>query len=475
MDNGQSFEEIDLRDLFRILIGRKWLILLVVVLAVASAIITNNLTTPIYEASTTVLLKNEGGIGAMAFLTGGAEMGRDARNTYVEILKSRSLALAAAERLGLDYTMESEELDRLRKSITVQPVQSGDIIRVSVQSPDPHQAVAVSNALVEALQDYSRDRNQLEARSAREFIGEQIALVSEDLYRAEEELKNFKEEKGVLLPAEVSTILARLSQLQAQKAEAEVGVGEAQVRLKQLRERLSDEQREIITSTTISVNPLVQQFRSRLAQLETELAAALETYTEKHPSVVALRSKIDSTKAQMESEVENIITAQTRARNPIYLQVIQQIVELEVEATALQARSESLQGIIADYEEQLRQLPETELTLARLTREKMVAEELYLLLATRHEEMKITEAMEPSSVQVLDPAIPPRSPIKPRKMLNLAISGVLGVFVGVGLALLLDFLDMSVKTEEDIRRLLDVPVLGQIPDLKHEVKRSGNR
>ena len=189
MDNGQSFEEIDLRDLFRILIGRKWLILLVVVLAVASAIITNNLTTPIYEASTTVLLKNEGGIGAMAFLTGGAEMGRDARNTYVEILKSRSLALAAAERLGLDYTMESEELDRLRKSITVQPVQSGDIIRVSVQSPDPHQAVAVSNALVEALQDYSRDRNQLEARSAREFIGEQIALVSEDLYRAEEELQ----------------------------------------------------------------------------------------------------------------------------------------------------------------------------------------------------------------------------------------------------------------------------------------------
>ena len=135
----------------------------------------------------------------------------------------------------------------------------------------------------------------------------------------------------------------------------------------------------------------------------------------------------------------------------------------------------SLYRIIADYEEQLRQLPETELTLARLTREKMVAEELYLLLATRHEEMKITEAMEPSSVQVLDPAIPPRSPIKPRKMLNLAISGVLGVFVGVGLALLLDFLDMSVKTEEDIRRLLDVPVLGQIPDLKHEVKRSGNR
>jgi capsular polysaccharide biosynthesis protein len=91
-------------------------------------------------------------------------------------------------------------------------------------------------------------------------------------------------------------------------------------------------------------------------------------------------------------------------------------------------------------------------------------EQLYVLLRTKYEEARIAEAMQTADVQVIDDAILPEEPVKPRVKLNIAIGGVLGVFLGVGVAFLLEFMDNTLNTKEEAERLLGVPVLGQIPD-----------
>ena len=85
------------------------------------------------------------------------------------------------------------------------------------------------------------------------------------------------------------------------------------------------------------------------------------------------------------------------------------------------------------------------------------------MLRQRYEEMRITEAMEAANVAVLDPAIVPQNPVKPRKMLNVAIAGFLGIFVGVGLAFVLEFLDTTFKSPDEIESYLGLPILGRMP------------
>lgn len=81
---------------------------------------------------------------------------------------------------------------------------------------------------------------------------------------------------------------------------------------------------------------------------------------------------------------------------------------------------------------------------------------------------KIKELMKLENIQVIDKAIPNDKPIKPRPVLNMAISFILGIMIGIFAAFLMEYLDTTIKSQEDIERYLDLPVIGNIPYIKEE-------
>lgn len=79
---------------------------------------------------------------------------------------------------------------------------------------------------------------------------------------------------------------------------------------------------------------------------------------------------------------------------------------------------------------------------------------------------EVAQLMKVENVEIIDPAVVPMSPVKPRPVLNIAIAFVLALMIGVGLAFLLEYLDHTVKTPEDVEKFLELPVLGAIPDVE---------
>ncbi len=462
---------MDLREYWDIIVKKRVLIFLVFLVTVLAVTIYSLMATPIYEASTTLMVRDsKAGVESMLF--GG--MGGGNSNTtqnYIQIMKSRNILSSVRTLAGL----EEVSLTALEKQLTIQPVQGTDVLKISMQSPSPAEAQLVVNTLADVFIEWNLMYKQEDMRSAQEFIETQLATVSANLQIAEEELRIYREQERSLAPSQETIAgINQLAALEASLGEVRISQTEITERIGQARNQLRGQEETMISSTTISENPFVTQYRSRLADLEIQLSGAKERYTAQHPSVLSLQAEIEDVKAKLTEQVERVIGTETRTINPVHRDLYASMISQEVELMALEAREQALQSLIADYEARLSHLPAKELELARLTRGAKVLEELYIMLLTRNEETRIAGAMQTADVQVIDDATLPVMPIKPRVKLNIAIGAVLGAFLGVGLAFLLEFVDNTVKTKEDVERLLGVPVLGQIPDLKAaEVRANG--
>lgn len=126
---------------------------------------------------------------------------------------------------------------------------------------------------------------------------------------------------------------------------------------------------------------------------------------------------------------------------------------------------------ITRLKEQLKTYPDKELEFARLTRGTEVDEGAYRALQTKLQEARIAEAEKVEDVKMVDFATPPTNPIKPNKQLNIAMGGLVGLVMGFFLTFVLESLDTSLGTIEDVEALIKLPVLAVIPFLKgKEVK-----
>ncbi|MDI6872258.1 MAG: GNVR domain-containing protein [Bacillota bacterium] len=454
---------MELRQYLAVIAKHRWMILSLLLSAVAASLVASFLLTPIYQATTTILIKDEKSL-ANPFLEALGGMGKTQVADFVEVLKSKTLQYAVARRHNLVPSIDSPEMEALRRAITIQPVVGTNVIRISVESPMPEVARDVANDLVQEFIAQNQREDTTAARGARAFVGEQIRIVSRELAEAEEALRRYKKENKVFAPAEeVKAVLDRVAKLEVMRAETAVALNEAGTRLAQINRQLGREQQRVVSATTIAANPLVQQLKGQLSSLEVELSGAREKYTDKHPAVVALRSQVEEVKGQMRQAAERIVASETETANPVYQELLLKATQLEVERLALDVRRETLERLVAEEEKLFTQLPDKELQLVSLTRNAKVSEQTYLMLKQKYEELRITEAMKSGNVRIVDEAVTPAEPVRPRKALNVAIAAFLSLFTGVGLAFLLEYLDTTIRTPEELEEVLGLPVLGQIP------------
>ena len=237
-----------------------------------------------------------------------------------------------------------------------------------------------------------------------------------------------KNNQVVAISEQTKTIVERQSNLKKLEAENRLALEAARAKMK--------------TPSIIADTPVIQQYRSRLADQEAELAGLLKNYTDQHPRVKSLQASIAENRTKLQSELVRI------ARGEVSLS---------------EAQKSTLQQINSLEEKESIKLPATETGLARLMLDYSVAEGLYTMLAKRYEEARIVEIMESTNVQIVDMAALPDEPVKPRKTLNLVIAAFLGIFTGTMVTFVVEYFYKTIDTAEDVRQYLNLRVIGSIP------------
>ncbi|MFA6656876.1 MAG: polysaccharide biosynthesis tyrosine autokinase [Mesotoga sp.] len=495
---GSDYRELTLEDIFRMFKKRMILFVSIVLAVVVVTGIYLIFATPIYEASVTIKVDptSQSSVGDLfsSSLTGSSGSNI---STEVELIKSRTNIEEIIEVLGLVDRVYSEEAkarllsegysDRdlitsltrsISSMITVSPVKDTRIVRVSVQNKEPILARDIANTLADVYNTKLAELSKRDLTRKREFIEAQIPLLESDLNEATDKIKQFKEETGIyVLDKHADQLFQMLSGYDNQYNELMISAEEKKAEIETYQSMLddfdSDDSKSIKalwvqTSESFSVNPVLTSLRQNLATLQVELASLEEQYPKTDPRVRSKITEISKTESLIAEQIQNefIVSGQGMTLNPAYQQIITGVISSEAGFQILQASIQAVALLRDQYQSELRNLPAKEQQLLDLERQIAVKESLYTLLLERLEEAKISEAAVVGNAAIVDPATVPQSPVKPNKKLSLAIGGVLGIFLGMLMVFLAEYLDKTLKTEEEIERFSRQPIIGRIPNIE---------
>ncbi|MBW2690125.1 MAG: polysaccharide biosynthesis tyrosine autokinase [Deltaproteobacteria bacterium] len=333
---------------------------------------------------------------------------------------------------------QGEAVGLVMSGVSAGEIEEGaNLIRLSVQGADSMLVADVANALAESYVEQSRVAKSSEAELMLQFIDQQQAELGSQLDRSEQAWHEYRIKTGLdRLSAEGQSLVDVAVELEKRRA----GLN---IRLERISVFLADFKQNRDDFTTVGDLPDIGEYISQLFALQANRLDLLRKFTPAHPDVVEVDNQISQLR-------EKIYSTATLAKR----RIIQQLADVKVSL----GKSSRL----------LEQVPEEELELVRLSRTNQVNAELYSYLLQRQQETRITAAATSSNIDIIDRAQVPGAPIKPNKKKNLALGLILGLMLGVGLTFLLDYIDRTIKDEDDVQEKLGLSVIGTIPKLAFE-------
>lgn len=448
-------EEIRIEDYLRIINRWKWPIAICGLVGGLSAMFISLMMTPTYEAETTLYLGYQPSeVQALSQSYPAAQEGGITYfiNTYSQIIRSRRVFENVIKRFNLETTPEN-----LKKSLTIERVKDSNMVKIKFQRQNAQECADILNYTVGTFVEQSKDFLRTNSRATREFIESQIRTFGEQLKTSEEELQKFKEREGVVvLSKETEESLDRIAQLVSLRDANELNLKEIEKRLEGIDRQLS----QIRGEAAISL-PETEEHETLLGDLEVKLADAMRKGNTRQ--IGKLQEKISLTKHQLNEEILSSARIKLVTLTPLEQSLIEKKIKFEIEKLALSARQAPLEKIISESDKEVSRFPEKQLALSRLQRKVNVNNRIYTMLQERLKEAQIKEASEQVNIKVVDKAIAPEHPIKPKKKLNTLIGGFLGLLLGGGMGLFRENLKAGYKDETEIEKELNLPVLGNIP------------
>lgn len=485
--------KLDLVEYWRSITKRKWAILFFgLAVALLAGVIVFALT-PVYRATTTVLIEaNKSKVVSIEDVYSGIGQNREHFQTQVEIIKSREVAVKAITKLKLwespefdprikktglvedikafaGFNAEPQDIDwtdtalanavygKFSQQLSIEPVRLSQLARISFESESPALAAQVANTVANTFIENDFEGRYAMTRKASDWLQDQLSGLKTNLDKSERELQNFRDRAGIIdtkglaqsgAGKQIEEVTQRLVETRLRRAEAENAY-------QQIKGAGKDE--DLSSLPAVVRNPTVSEAKKSLAEAERKLSEVSQRYGPEHPRYIAIDAELKSARDNVKRQVETVVASVTR--------------EYEV----ARGTEKALEGTLSSAKGSIQSLNRKEYELSVLEREAASNRQIYDLFINRTKETNVSGDLQSAIARVVDPAVQPRLPIKPKKSQIIAIALVLGLFIGVLTALLLERLDNTIKTTDEVESKLKSPLLTTLPLLKKsEVARNAS-
>lgn len=446
-----------LRDYWKIVLRGRYTVLAIFLLVVGVTFLRVTFSTPIYKATAVIEVKPE----ARRILPGqeqwvGAEGGgwiaeEKYFNTQLEVLRSRDVAERTVRRLHLErhplFKDVRDPIGAFAGRVEVRPKIETRLVFVSMSGPNPKEVTEWVNALT----DVYAKRNVQQAIESFHGIMDEIKrgldTFRENLEQADTKRLSIALAEQLFVPENQQEILRkRLETYNEQLSNARVELGSLAAELENL-EKIRLHGGDITTLPRCSQDPVVQEINGHKLEVERDLQRLATEKKPRHPEYFAKLSDLEKINERLKDQIDRVVE------------------KFQTQYRLRKAEADYLQEQIRDTEEEAYRVQQASSSYDISKNDAVAKRKVYDVVAETMERLTVGAQLVSmnNNVSILDRAMEPRRPVKPRKLISLAFGSILGFVLGLGTVLFMDYLDNTVRSPEDIEQYLGLSILAIVP------------
>ena len=502
-------EEIHLSDYLHIILNKKWLILFFLLITVLVAAVSTYTAKPVYMASSKLVVGSENQVSPISGQTISMESyyyEEKNFNTHFKLITSKPVLKMVAMEVDLTPDIPKEGLEslnpviryisrvknniqlikktiksrikeflpppprqtdnkkinaedklyqRLKSRVSVAPVEDTRIMEISVLDTDPVRTRDIANAMAQKYIEFDLSTKLKSSTDKLSWMTDELYSIKKRLEDSEKEFIDFKQDQKMFsMQGRQNVINQKIATFNQKYLEVRNKKLELETQLDELKSAV-DEGIDIMGQKSLLDDPIIKVLYSQMTQLDIEKGHLSKVYKAKHPKMVEVVSKIDNTEAKIKVEIEKKLAAMKRQRN------------------ILVSQEAEMKKQIDKFEAEAMKTSEKELEYNIHQRNVNTSQHLYDILLSQVKESNILKSSDTSNLTIVELADIPERPVKPNKKRNMLLSILLGLFGGVGLAFFIEYLDQTIRNEQDAENILGYPVLAIVPDAELSVGSKG--
>ncbi|MBD2526695.1 polysaccharide biosynthesis tyrosine autokinase [Nostoc sp. FACHB-133] len=390
--------------------------------------------------------------------------------TQAELIKSQQVLQKVIAKIDSPKKITTAKVS---ENLKVKIIPATNILELSYRSPNAILAAKVLNAISETMVKESADAISSEAHSVRQFLEVEVPKQRSLLKRAEAAESIYRQKSGIVsIEDQTRTLVDSLATLENQQRTLMRELQEIQSRTRSLEGiTKAGNLKNAYSAVRGGDNEELKKLRDKLVELEAQVVEARVRFTENHPTLLNLIERRDDLrqlyiqKLALVSPNNRAIAPEKVAKDQLSQNLTSQLITQRIERSALENKLKTVQAQRVKLQASLVELPIKQKTLNGLVRQRQEAADSLKFLQTKFEEARIAEAQIVSNIRIIAKATVPDSPASPKQAAVLVIAIFFGMIFAVGVVLLLEVLDNTLRDASQAEELLKLPLLGILPRL----------